>query len=317
MTTIFSITAPIYFLIAVGFSAVRWGMLTKADTGRLGKFVICFALPALLFRTLSQRSFTEIFHVGYLAAYGGGSLLVFFAAFFLARMRQNKDASFRALYGMGMAFSNTAFIGYPILSQWIGPTAAVALALCFLIENFLLLPLMLLLAESDRDSGDKWWRVALHSLRSLMTNPLIIAIITGTVFSLLGIRLPEPVLRTIDMLAGASVPVALFVIGGSLVGIKIQGMIRDVSAVVAGKLLLHPLAVGLMLWLLPPMDPLFRAAAIGYASMPMLSIYPILAQKYRLEGFCAAALLLASWLSFFTMNVIFFFISDVLHWTLK
>ena len=313
MTTIFSITAPIYFLIAVGFFAVRWGVLTKEDTGRLGKFVIWFALPALLLKTLSQVSFAEIFHIGYLAAYGGGSLLLFFAAFFFAQLRRKKDVSFRALYGMGMAFSNSAFIGYPILSQWIGSTAAITLALCFLIENLLLLPLMLVLAESHRNSDVQWWRIALHSLRGLATNPLIIAILTGTVFSLHSIQLPEPVLRTIDMLAGASVPVALFVIGGSLVGIKIRGMIRDISEVVLGKLLLHPLAVGMMVWLLPPMDPAFQVAAIGYASMPMLGIYPILAQKYRHEGFCAAALLLAAWLSFFTMSLILWVLRKVFH----
>ena len=89
-------------------------MFTKKDVSMLGKFVLNFALPALLFRTLSQRSFAETFHIGYLVAYGAGSLIVFFAAFLIARIRRNEDISFRAIYGMGMAFSNTAFIGYPI-----------------------------------------------------------------------------------------------------------------------------------------------------------------------------------------------------------
>ena len=51
------------------------------------------------------------------------------------------------------------------------------------------------------------------------------------------------------------------------------------------------IAVLAMLSLLPPIDPTLRTAAIVYACMPMLSIYPVLAQKYQHEGFCAAALL--------------------------
>ena len=314
MLNILTITTPIYCLIAVGFLAVRWGMFAREDSARLGKFVLYFALPALLFKTLSQRSFAEIFNLNYLAAYGVGSLSVFLVAFFLGRMRRKEGNPFHALCGMGMAFSNTAFIGYPILSQWLGPTAAVALALCMLVENLLLLPLMLVLAESERDTGTQKWRVAFRSIRNLTKNPLIIAIVAGFGFSFLGIRLPEPVSRPVDMLAAASVPVALFVIGGSLVGLKIWGMMRDVAIVAAGKLFIHPLVVGLMLWLLPPMDPLFRTAALGYACMPMLGIYPILAQKYRLEGFCAAALLMTTWLSFFTISIIFWFMRNVLHW---
>lgn len=108
--------------------------------------------------------------------------------------------------------------------------------------------------------------------------------------------------------------VSLFVIGGSLVGLQTKGMRRDVSVIALGKLLLHPLAVGLMMWLAPPADPALRVAAVIFASVPMLSIYPVLAQKYGFEGFCAAALLLATVLSFVTINGVLWLLSSVLLW---
>ena len=40
----------------------------------LGRFVLYFALPALLFRALSQRHITEIVNTSYIAAYLGGTL---------------------------------------------------------------------------------------------------------------------------------------------------------------------------------------------------------------------------------------------------
>ena len=59
-----------------------------------------------------------------------------------------------------------------------------------------------------------------------------------------------------------------------------------------------------LLWLLPRTDPKLQMAAIIFASMPMFSIYPILAQRYHYEGFCAAALLVATLLSFVTVTAV-------------
>jgi malonate transporter len=110
--------------------------------------------------------------------------------------------------------------------------------------------------------------------------------------------------RPVGILAASSTAVSLFVIGGSLVGLGVRGMRRDVAAIAPGKLVLHPLVVGAMVWLVPPATPALRQAAIVFASMPMLGIYPILAQKYGLEGFCAAALLLTTVVSFVSINVV-------------
>jgi predicted permease len=132
--------------------------------------------------------------------------------------------------------------------------------------------------------------------------------------ALLGLPITGVLARTVNMLAMSSTAVSLFVIGGALVGLQIKGMGRDVSAIALGKLMLHPLMVGLMVWLMPPDDPALRAAAVVFASVPMLSIYPILAQKYGLEAFCAAALVLATILSFVTISIILWLLGPTLGW---
>jgi malonate transporter and related proteins len=146
-------------------------------------------------------------------------------------------------------------------------------------------------------------------------NPIIIAIVAGFGVALLHIPISDVMARTVNMLAMSSAAVSLFVIGGSLFGLQTRGMRRDVSALALGKLLLHPLAVGLMVWLLPPDDAMLRAGAVVFASMPMFGIYPILAQKYGFEGFCAAALLLATVLSFVTISVTLWLLGPFLGWT--
>ncbi|MEX8518839.1 MAG: AEC family transporter [Leptothrix sp. (in: b-proteobacteria)] len=310
MLNILAITAPIYLLILLGFVAVRSGIFTRADMKVLGQFVLRFALPALLFKTLSQRSVADILNGRFLLAYAGGSLLVFALGWLWARRR---PASYRAFIGMGMSFSNSGFVGAPVLLQWLGPPASVALALAMLVENLIMLPLVLILAERDNSATGQRPALAAaigQALKPLTRHPLILAIVAGFVCAALGVVLPAPLARAVDLLANASAGVALMVIGGSLVGLQLQGLRGDLAAVAIGKLLLHPLAVGVLVLSLLPDESLLRTAAIGLAAMPMLSIYPVLAQKYRHDGFCAAALLVTTVLSFFTLSGLIWLLSN-------
>jgi predicted permease len=89
------------------------------------------------------------------------------------------------------------------------------------VENVVLLPLTLALAESG--GGVRSWRVALaQSLRRLVVNPLILAIGSGFAVAIAGVTLPAPVAHAIDMLSAASAAVALFVIGGHYCPVKPQ-----------------------------------------------------------------------------------------------
>lgn len=59
--------------------------------------------------------------------------------------------------------------------------------------------------------------------------------------------------------------------------------------ITAGKLLVHPLAVLLMVVLLPPMPRELQSAVVLMAAVPMLGIYPILAQPVAPEPDAPAA----------------------------
>ena len=125
--------------------------------------------------------------------------------------------------------------------------------------------------------------------------------------SLLGWKLPAPVERTVSLFAMSSSAVSLIVIGGALVGLPIGGLARRAVPIAFGKLIVHPLMVlaailVLPLLGLPPLDPALRMAAVLLAAMPMMSIYPILAQAYGHEDFSATALLMTTIASFFTLS---------------
>lgn len=308
MLDVLSITAPVYLAIALGYLVTRAGLFTKVEMRVFGRFVIGIALPALAFRTLATRPIAEVLEPVYLLAYAGGSLLVFVSAFFVSRRLGLTDVA-SAFRAMGMSCSNSGFVGYPIALLSIGPVAGVGLSLNMIVENLVMVPLLLTLAERGRGAGGPWYQAAVESIRRLARNPLILAISAGLLVSIVGLPLPSPFVRAVDLFAGASAGVSLFVIGGTLVGLPLKGLAARVLPIAFGKLVLMPLAVAALLALLvfaglPPLSPALWSAAILMSAMPMMSIYPTLAQAYGQEDVAAPALLVTTLLSFFTLSAL-------------
>jgi predicted permease len=322
---ILSITGPIYLAISVGYGATRAGWFQRSDLRVLGQFVFQVALPALLFNALSQRPLASIVHMDYLGAYLLGSLALLLPAWWLLRHGAGHSASLSACKAMGMSNSNSGYVGYPIAMLLMGaPNAGVVLALNMLVENLFILPLALALADLDGGVNKgvhgaastahrpgwpgrlRWLAGNLGlALKSMARNPLVLAIVVGTGVSLSGVALPSPVTRTVHLFAQASGALALFVIGGNMVGLQVRGLARPVVLIAVGKLVLHPaLMVLAVFWLVPVADPVLRTGAVLMACMPMLGIYPILNQKHGHEGLASAALLATTVASFFTISAV-------------
>jgi predicted permease len=307
MLDILAITSPIYIIVLMGYLSTRFGLFDKPDMRVFGKFVLNLALPALIFNALAQRHVRDILHPAYLLAYLGGSLLMVTAAYLAGRHLGGLSRVRSIFLAMGMSCSNSSFVGFPILLLMVAPVAGVALALNVVIESLVMLPLLLAMAEHAKDGAGPWQRVLLQSLTRLARNPLVLAVTAGLVVSLAEVSLPQPVLRTVTLFSQASGGLSLFVIGGTLVGLPLSSGWQRVVPVVAGKLIGHPLAVMLLISILPllgvaPMEPQLRAAALLMAAMPMLSIYPILAQAFGEADRSATALLVCMVASFFTLS---------------
>lgn len=308
MSDILGITGPIYLAIALGYVCTRLGWFSKADMRVLGQFVVKVALPALLFNAVASRNLAEILNTTYLLAYTLGSLLVIGLGLWWGK-RQQLPFIDNVMAVMGMSCSNSGYMGYPILLLTLAPVAAVSLALNMMVENLVVIPLLLVLAERGLGHGGHGREVLVRTVRQLATNPLIVALAAGLLVALLRWELPAPLLRSVNLFAAASAGLSLFVIGGTLFGLPLQGMGRRIAPIVVGKLLVFPAAVALATLALPrlglpPLEPSLQLAAVMMAAMPMMGIYPILAQSYGKQELGAAALLVTTVVSFFTLSAL-------------
>lgn len=298
---ILSITTPIFILIGLGFFSARIGLVSREQIRGMGTFVINLALPALVLKALLENPIGEFLNWQYLTAYGLGSLAVFGLGLFVSLRLRREPLDSSAITALGMANSNSGFVGYPVVAMALGAPAAIGMALNMIVENLLIIPLALALAEAGQQRGSTR-TILLETLKRLGKSPLIIAMLIGMVLALFELRLPAIPAKVVEMLATASAPVALFVIGGSLFGLKLNGLYGEIGMIALGKLVLHPLAVFLIFWSLPGVDPILMLTGVLFASAPMLSIYPIFGQRFGLDGRCAAALLFTTVISFVTIS---------------
>ncbi|MFV0386315.1 AEC family transporter [Paracoccus sp. (in: a-proteobacteria)] len=307
MFDILTITGVIFVLIGTGYVSIRLGAFSSAEMATLGKFVVNLALPALIFHAVSSRSLGEIANPGYLGAYLAGSLAVFAIGYLWSRRAAGETAGAATFRAMGMSCSNSGFVGYPVLLMALPEVAATALAMGMIVENLVMIPLILALAERARSNEAAPRRLAIQIARRLTRNPVVISLALGILVSVSGVTLPTVIARPVEILASASAAVSLAVIGGTLAALPLRSLNPQVMVVVAGKLLLHPLLVALGLVLMSALgwgvgDPQLAAAAVIMASVPVMAIYPILAQGVGEERNAALAMLVMTALSFFTIS---------------
>ena len=292
--------APVFALIASGTLAVRLGYVPAASMRPIGDFVLRVALPALIFRAVGTVPLSQALNAPFLGAYLAGSLGAFGLGWLVMRRGFGVAPAAASILALGMSLSNSGFVGYPVVLSVMGPVAATLLAQCMLVENVVMIPMALALAER-REGG---WRAALPSVaRGTARNPIVVSVLAGLAFSASGLPLPEVAAVPLGLMADVAAPVALFAIGGTVASLPLAGVYRRVGAIVAGKLVVHPLLVLAALSVAPGVDETARAGGTLYAAVSMLSIFPLLSARVGLELVAATSLLAAVVLSFGTLSL--------------
>lgn len=308
MGTIVTIILPIFAIVALGWGTTRGGLFSPTDMRIFGRFVINIALPALLFNALASRDLSEVVNPTYLALYAGASVATMVLGLIWFHKMQGLPLAEAGICTMGISCANSGYFTFPILALALPDVAPVVLAMGMMVENLLLIPLCLVVIAMGSGEARSKGALALHIGRDLIRRPLMIAMAVGLVWSALALPVPPLLDRLTVMISTASVPLALFVIGGALAGVNPRGDIARASQIAAAKLILHPAMALAALALaaaigLPDLDPAMRASLLVTTAVPMIGVYPIFAQEQGMERLASLAMLLATAASFLTLSL--------------
>ena len=175
-----------------------------------------------------------------------------------------------------------------------------------LVETLLTVPLCFFLAERGNARTGLWASIR-PALIAMVRVPVLLAVVAGLAVSASGLVLPGVIRESFDLLGRVSTGLALFSVGGMLVGLSLRGRVGRVVAVSTAKLLVMPgLAVGVAFGLralgLPPLDGELFAALVLSAAMPTWTSLPVFAARYGETDVPPAVLLVTTALSFLTLS---------------
>ncbi|KMT65885.1 AEC family transporter [Catenovulum maritimum] len=240
-----NITLPILIVLALGIWLKKRNVIDSHFTEIGNKLVFNVALPCLLFVKIADAPILSTLNAQFLGfAAGFTILLVVLLTVFLNILTKNSEKS--AVFVQSAYRGNMGIIGlalifniYPNDSAALAE-AAVYLGVMTLVYNVVAI---FLLQPTDKI-------FSLKTVKNLISNPLIIAIVLASVWSILGIPLFSAIKQTGNYFASLSLPLALICIGASL---KMKSLYTNKHWVVWAsfvKLALMPVLAVIIAWYL-------------------------------------------------------------------
>lgn len=298
-----SLAAPLFLLVGVGYAVMRLGRWPADFSEALAQFVFSVALPAMLFRMMSDLSRLPPVDARLLIAFFGSCLIVFAIGRLLARYAFRLDGVAGSVFALGGVFSNNVLLGLPLAKATLGDAAVPAVALVLVFNALILWTLVTVSVEWSRHGSFTLRGFALTA-KSVATNPIVAAIVSGSLFGFAGLRIPGIVDAPLAMIAEAAAPMSLIVLGMGLAEYGVRDGWRQSVTICALKLVLQPLVV----WTL--------ARAIGLPSLETrvvvllgslavgANVYLMSRQFRTMEGPVAASLVLSTVLAAVTTPLV-------------
>lgn len=213
MLAVLALSLPFFLLVLAGYLAARWRWLGLDALPGLNTFVLFFALPALLLR-LGRELAQQGGAGALLGVYAlSSAALVALAWWWLRRAgRSRHDSGYAALVA---AFPNSGFLGVPLIASLLGSAAAAPVVATIALDLLFTSGLCLALAGSNGHDPEHRPRLR-DALRPALRNPLAWAIGLGLLAGALRLQGPEPLEKTLALLAQSASPTALFALGLAL-----------------------------------------------------------------------------------------------------
>jgi predicted permease len=240
MVNVVSTIIPVFAIIFLGCWVRRKGLIRPELLGPANRLVYYVAVPAMIFREIAGASFTAQFNARILACTLMPVLVVFaisLAVGSLTRIPRGRLGTF-----MQSSFhGNLGYIGLAVAYYFLGTEgfvrASIIAGFLMLLQNFL--AVVALQSGSVRSLV----RPNLRFIASrVVGNPVILSALAGMAFSVSGVSVPLLIDRSLGILSGLALPLALLVIGASLSFELIR--VHILSALGAGilKLIVLPAA---------------------------------------------------------------------------
>ena len=233
-------TMPLFFIMLLGYLLHRKQFLTDDFVAMANKFVFNVALPVQLFRdlaTMDVRASFDAKYVLFCAAATTSSILVIWAQAKLFLKEKHIVGEFvQACYR-----SSAAILGAAFIQNIYGTSGMSGLMILGSVPLYNIFAVIILTLESPvLDAKSGMGEKIKKSLKGIVTNPILLGIAAGFVWSLLRLPMPTMANKTLSSLAGMTSPLALLAIGAGFKGREALGYLKPTAVATVTKLVILP-----------------------------------------------------------------------------
>ena len=254
-------------LMAVGIYLSRKGFLSPQGTKDLGAILLRIIIPCVIVKsyitTYSRERLLE------LALSAGLALAAFILAMGIAYLVYGKR---RRIENFASAFCNAGFIGIPLAQAVIGDEGVFYMAASVALLNLFQWTYGVYIMTDRRDS---------ISAKTIVKNPVVIAIVIGIALFLSRLPVPGILTSTLGYIAGMNTPVAMILMGTYMAKLPWRKLLdKRAYGCVLLRLVLIPAAVLAVFWALPISNQNVALAAYLAAATPVGANICVFAQQY-------------------------------------
>lgn len=275
MQALLDVVLPVFLIIGLGYGAARTNKITEDAVDGVMMFAQNFAVPMLLFRAISNIDIAQDLALPLLGSYYIGALSGFGLAYVGARQLFGRSTQDSIAIGFCGMYSNSVLLGLPITERAYGADALRANYAIIALHAPVMYTFGTILMEFAKSKGRGLGiGLARQILLSIFRNPFVIGILLGLAVNLSGAVLPRTILLTVDMMASAALPAALFGLGGVLVRYRPEGDAKTIAMLCGISLVAHPaVTYALAQWVFVVDQAQLRSAVITASMAPGVNAY--------------------------------------------
>ena len=219
--TVFIQMAVLFTIMAVGYAAKKIGIMDADFDKKFSSLVLNTSLPALILASvLDAEELPSNAEILQTLLYSFLALILLIVAAMLLCALLRVPVGHRGVYRFMLAFANTGFLGYPVITSIFGSEMLIYACIYNLPFNFFVFSVGVWFIASDNEFGVK----VKMSLKDFLSPCIVCSIIT-IVLALLGVH-DVPVLGdALDTLGSLTTPAALLIVGSSLANLPARELL--------------------------------------------------------------------------------------------
>ena len=235
-----NVTLPIFIIIVIGGLLQRIGLLNEGFTSVADKFVFKVALPVQLFRDIAEMDIRSDFS-GKFVLFCMAATTCMFAATWLLGQLFLKDKSMVGAFAQAAARGSAAILGIAFVENIYGSSGMTPMMIVAAVPLFNIYSVIILTVTSAQGKFDL--ALVKKLLKGVITNPIILGIAAGMIWSLTGLPMPVLLSKSVGYIASTATPLALLVLGATFKGREALQKIGPTLAAAFLKLVAIPAAI--------------------------------------------------------------------------